>query len=48
MSFSLLPGKPQIDQEAYDAPVMADEVAHQDVNYVVVERNHRTQSCYTD
>src|ERR1700674_2728577 len=38
--FSLLPGKPQIDEEAYDAAVMADEVAHQDFNYVVVERNH--------
>ena len=39
-SFSLLAREPEIDQESDDAPVVADEVAHERVDYVVVELDH--------
>jgi hypothetical protein len=37
ISFSLFSGKPQVNQKAHDAAVVADEVAHQDVDYVVID-----------
>jgi hypothetical protein len=47
-SFSVLlfDGKPQVDEEAYWAAVMADQVAHKSVGYVRVERRHRYTNRY--
>jgi len=45
-SILLLNREPQVDEEAYRAPVVADEVAHEDVGYVGVERGHRYTNYY--
>jgi hypothetical protein len=44
VSTSLFGSQPQIHQEADWSPVVADEVAQEYVNYVIVKRKHH----YTD
>ncbi len=39
-------GQPEIDEEGDGAAVVADQVAHQDVDYVIVEGEHRYSNYY--
>ena len=43
-SSSLFGLEPEIQKKAGRSPVMTDQVAHQDVNHVIIKREHR----YTD